>query len=604
MRQLTTLLSLCFSTFFVFSLNAQIGCPGCVVNLPADLPADTLLLQDLPDGQKGVAYNQDISFRMPKTTTPVNAIDSITPPGLPISQIEILSIEGVPPGLFWQPNQTIFQTANQTDGCVKFCGTPTQSDSFVMTVKIKATVFFITQEATFPLRIYIAPEVSITEGFTMTDFTGCGSTTVTFTNNVPSGGNPGFSYQWDFGDGTTFEGENPPPHSYDEPGVYPVSYYAKIDTSPFVLASVKVLSVGCSDAFNNPDLYFLVFNPSGEKIFDSSPHVNNTPLPYTWPVNLILDTTLTYTIAVWDEDSGLKGTDDPCGEVTFTVNNSGDTLTSGPLGLILTILHDVKEVFSTDTVYVYAQPAPPSILAPNGLSECVGANTLLLLSSSGVGNQWWLDELPIPNETSFLHNPKQTGHYQVSVTTPDGCSAFSDSVLVEIYPLPDSPLYINVNNSLRLVDTSALPAQYALQWYNGNDPIPGETGFRYCATQSGNYGLLVTDLATGCMSFYSSTVMYDPSFDCTVSAGEVAALVLGILPNPAAEQVQVRWGKPLSNGGSLRLWDAAGRLVKTMPLADGANAHSFDCGDVNVGYYTVEIVTEGFRGIGKLAVMR
>ncbi len=210
MRQLS-LLFFSFSALFIGSLRAQTGCPGCTLNLPAGLPADTLYLQSLPDGEKGTYYDHDLSFRMPKTTTPVHAIDSTTLPGLTISKIEIISIDGVPPGLHWQPNQWIFETANQTDGCVKFCGTPSVSDSFVMTVKIKATVLFLTQEATFPLKIYIAPKVSTTQGFTMTNVTGCGSTTVTFENNIPSGGVPGFTYEWNFGDGTTYTGENPPP---------------------------------------------------------------------------------------------------------------------------------------------------------------------------------------------------------------------------------------------------------------------------------------------------------------------------------------------------------------------------------------------------------
>ena len=88
-----------------------------------------------------------------------------------------------------------------------------------MTVRIKATVFFLTQEATFPLKIYIAPKVSMTEGFDMSNITGCGSTVVSFTNNVPSGGVPGFTYEWDFGDGVKYTGENAPPYTYGGPGL-------------------------------------------------------------------------------------------------------------------------------------------------------------------------------------------------------------------------------------------------------------------------------------------------------------------------------------------------------------------------------------------------
>lgn len=601
MRQLFLLFS-CFSTFSILSLNAQTGCPGCVVNLPAGLPADTLLLQNLPDGEVGTYYNKDISFRMPMTTTPVHAIDSVTPPGLPISKIEIVSIEGVPPGLYWQPSQTVFETATQTDGCVKFCGTPTQSDSFVMTVKIKATVFIVTQEATFPLRVYIAPEVSITDGFSITGFEGCGATTASFTNNIPSGGNPGFTYEWDFGDGTTFSGENPPPHAYSTPGIYPVTYHATIDTAGYVLESIRILDVDCNDNLNNPDLYFFIFGPDGEVLFNSQPEVVNTPLPYTFPINLPLGDG-NYSVAVWDEDTGLKGTDDPCGSIPFNLL-SGDTVTAGGLTVVLNIVHDVEEVISKDTVFVYPQPVVPVIQAPNGLSECAGENSILLLSSSGVGNQWWLDNEPLAGATDFLYKPSQTGFYQVQVTNSDGCSAVSPGVLVEIHPLPASPLYVNINNSLRLADTTALPDAYALQWYNGNDAIPGATGFRYCATESGSYGLLVTDLMTGCMSYYSSTVTYDPNFDCTVGTNETPLLAVGIFPNPASGQVQILLDQALPAGSTLRVWDAAGRLVETIMLAGGAENQTFECGHLSAGFYTLEIAAGGFRGIGKLAVMR
>jgi PKD repeat protein len=593
----------CFSALFVCSLNAQSGCPGCAVNLPSGLPADTLFLQNLPDGEQGKAYNQDISFRMPTTTTPVHAIDTTTPAGLPISNIEIVSIEGVPPGLYWQPSQFVFETATETDGCVKFCGTPTESDSFVMVVKVKATVFIFAQEASFPLRIYIAPEVSVTDGFSMTDFEGCGSTTASFTNNIPSGGQPGFTYEWDFGDGTTFVGENPPPHTYNTPGIYPVTYHATIDTAGYVLASVRVLSADCDDTFNNPDLYFFVTDSTGTQTFNSSPHVPDTPLPYTWPVNLPLVPGSNYDLEVWDEDSGLKGTDDPCGTVTFNIL-SNDTITAGGLTVALNIVHDVEEIISTDTVYVYPQPAEPAIQAPNGVEECAGENSILLLSSSGIGNQWWRDNQPIAGATNYLYEPAQSGYYQVQVSNSDGCSAVSDSVLVEIHPLPAQPVYVNVNNSLRLIDTLSLPTMYALQWYDGANPIPGATGFRYCATQNGNYGLLVTDLTTGCQNFYSSTIVHNPSFDCTVGANDIPLLALGIFPNPASDAVQIRLNQNLPNGGTLRVWDATGRLIKMMTLAAGAEILTMECGDLSVGFFTLEILADGFRGVGKLAVIR
>jgi hypothetical protein len=88
-----------FLSVGVFSnLSAQSGCPGCMIDLP-DLPEDTIYLSPAPDGQVGEYYEEDISFRMPKTTTPVAAVDPDVVPDVAIESITILSVTNVPPRL-------------------------------------------------------------------------------------------------------------------------------------------------------------------------------------------------------------------------------------------------------------------------------------------------------------------------------------------------------------------------------------------------------------------------------------------------------------------------------------------------------------------------
>ncbi|WP_343637487.1 PKD domain-containing protein [Fluviicola sp.] len=55
--------------------------------------------------------------------------------------------------------------------------------------------------------------------FTANPTTGCAPQGVTFTNTSPSGTN----FQWNFGDGTTFNGQNPPVHNYSSNGSYTVT---------------------------------------------------------------------------------------------------------------------------------------------------------------------------------------------------------------------------------------------------------------------------------------------------------------------------------------------------------------------------------------------
>jgi len=598
-------LTIWITALCAFLLQAQSGCPGCAVGVPAGLPADTVYLPNLPDGISGTAYDQDISFRLPKTTTPVNAIDSTTPPGLTISKFEIVSITGLPPGMYWQPNKFNFNVATETDGCIKICGVPSGSDTFLLTVTLKATVLFLAQTATFPMTLYLAPKVSNTAGFAVTDPEGCGSTTATFTNNIPSGGANGFTYSWDFGDGSPiFTGENPPPHTYNQVGEYTVSYHANVDTAGFILKGIRVYTVECVDelGLGKPDLYMQIFAPNnGPKVFDSSPHINNTTLPYLFPMNIKLGAG-NYTLKVIDEDSGIKGADDDCGTISFNKLSNGEA-TAGGLKVEFIIVNPMEDIYSKDTIYVYPQPILPVLNAANGLSACAGETDLVLMSSYGSGNQWLLNSDNIPGATDFIYSPTVSGEYQAQIISQYGCVATSEPKHIEYYTLPAEPVWYNYKNSLRVYDTAALPAQYSLQWYLGTNAIAGATDIWYCSKVSGNYGLVVTDVATGCSSTYANLVVNDPQFDCLVSTQNTGNQTLEISPNPASGIALIGLDDNMGNG-IVRLWDIAGRLVLERDISAGQDSIQLDVSHLSPGMYAVEILVDGVRRVGKLAVAR
>ena len=600
MRQL--LLTICFSTLFFSTIfQAQTGCPGCVVDVPAGFPADTIYLPQLPDGVKGTAYDHDASFRLPKTTTPVNVIDSTTPPGLTISKFEILSVEGLPPGLYWQLNQSVFDPATQTDGCIKICGTPLESDSFELTITLKATVFIITQVSSFPMSLYIAPKVSTSDGFSITNPVGCGSSTVTLTNNVPSNGNEGFIYFWDFGDGSPLSSEeNPDPHTYGAPGLYEIDYQAIVDTSGYILESIEVVEIDCTDPplFGNPDLYLEILNPQGNKVFDSSPQIDDTDLPYTFPINITLGPG-NYTLSVKDADSGIKGSDDNCGTLTFNILSDG-TLVAGGLTVEMNIIHPVDTIRAIDTVIVYPQPAQPIINTPNGLTVCEGDMGVVLSSSYGFGNHWMFNGNLIVDATDFIYQPTQSGAYQVQYISPDGCVATSESVEVTIHPLPAPPVWYNYNNSLRLSNPATLPAQYSLQWYNASTPIPGETGQWYCSMETGTYGLVVTDLETGCTNTYSAPVTNNPLYDCLIGTHSPTVQLFEVLPNPTSGAVTLRFSEKLEGDGLVRVWDATGRLMQTSNAQAGVSSIALELHVLSAGVYAIEVLAEGFHGLARV----
>jgi PKD domain len=580
-----------------YFLTAQTGCPGCVVQVPAGLGPDTVYLPALPPGQKGRPYNRDIGFRLPKTTTPVNRIDGVTPPGLPISRIEILSVENLPPGLSWQANQLIFEPATRTDGCIKLCGTPLQSDSFRLNIRLRATVLILNQETSFTTGLYIAPETSSNAAFSLTNPSGCGSTTVQFVNRNPSNGRTGFSYQWNFGDGTVSVSETPPAKTYNRPGIYRVSYQARVDTARPVLQSVRILAADCSDLFNAPDLYVLVKDPSQKVIFDSRPAVDNTALPHTFNINRPIGAG-NYTLELFDDDSGLGFADDACGVLSFN-NRSRDTLTAGKMRLVMTTFQPITTINAVDTVRVFPNAVRPVITAP--ASACTG-DTIRLTSSYTAGNQWFRGGQSVGGATASTLRTNQPGSYTVRASDANGCIALSDSVRVRFNALPTTPFFeADATARISLLNPSALPERHTLQWFLNGQPID-ERGTSICARSSGTYTAQVTDLNTGCRNTFRLAVARNESNACTVSTSELATGTLRFYPNPATDEVMLLFGETLPAAARLRVWDLTGRLIETyeLPNARQTGQVRLDCSQWPEGWLVLEVVSEKTRWLGRL----
>lgn len=578
------------------SLFSQSGCPGCSLSLPDSLAADTIYISQAPDGQAGVYYEGDLSFRLPRTTTPVAAEDPDVPPGLGISKITISGVSNVPPGLSWEPSQMEFNTAEETDGCVRFCGIPLQPGLYLVDVILTARVLIVDQTASVTVPILILPAESTTDGFSMVNNSGCGQVEVSFSNNVPSNGNAGFSYLWDFGNGNTATVENPDNQVYDLPGVYPVSYQALIDTTGYFLTRVNINAAECSDALGGrPDLKVNLFDPSGSLILVTD-IITNAQTPLSFQMNVPLDTG-TYLIAVTDADNGLGGADDPCGSVTFHRNTTGN-LSDGGLALTLEILHPVSQLTATDTVFVYDQPDPPLITSVASDPLCEG-DTVLLLSDYAENIQWYHDSVPVLTGTRDSLLVKDNGAYWVLYTSPDGCISTAVPVTLNFGPLPESVLFVNEHNELSLYDPGLLPIESAIHWYQNGQLLEGFAETTYCIDASGTYTIEVIDLSTGCAASYSQAITYDPDFpNCVSPVVDVlpdGVTSVRLFPNPTSGPL--RW--EINSMGSLQvrvgLWSVLGQEIRseTWRLSSGTQWQEWDLSDLAPGMYTFRMEANG-----------
>ncbi len=135
----------------------------------------------------------------------------------------------------------------------------------------------------------------------------------------------------------------------------------------------------------------------------------------------------------------------------------------------------------------------------------------------------------------------------LTVETPQGCKGTSDTLIVDVMPLPTAA--ITVDGLTMQCSTAA-----AYQWYLGTNPIPGASGPEWVAESNGSYFVQVTD-SMGCMAS-SDTVLI-----ATVGVRVEGGKGLSLWPIPATDQLHIRGGVPQLVPVPYTIIDASGRSV-------------------------------------------
>ncbi|MEL6925355.1 MAG: T9SS type A sorting domain-containing protein, partial [Bacteroidota bacterium] len=500
-------------------------------------------------------------------------------------------VNNLPAGVSWEANKETYPLDEGNDGCIKLCGIPLEADSFLIEVQLNAKIGFINRQTTVELNMYIAPSLSVNEGFTLVDPEGCGQVVASFENNVPSNGTEGFSYNWDFGNGNSSTEEDPLSQIYSTPGEYVVNYEAIIDTIGFILTELRVEDIGCGDLLSKPDLYINIKNPAGEYIYQTDNERNTDP-PISFKPNIVIGPGQ-YTLEVMDEDGGLDGGDDLCTSLNFTREFSGE-VSGSDWSVVFNFIHPVDTVVTTDTVRVFAIPDAPQIEVRGPLSFCAGQSALLI-SSYAEENLWYKDGVPLTGANTAEWEAFESGDYQVAYTSDKGCVAFSEVITIETLGLPEEPVFVNENNELKLDPSVTLPADYTLQWYFDDGIIAEATDSVLCSTETGLYRLFVTDNVTGCISSYAMNVTNDPNFDClnqtSVAELDEADIDLRLFPNPFGESLTVSFQFSVSASLSLEIYDMLGRQLygHEQTNAMGPQQLKINAGDWPSGIYLLKI---------------
>lgn len=414
-------------------ISAQ--CPTCIEDTACfNSGVIGICQQSMPDGQVGVPYDEDISFSMPSPVT-----DPGTGITVDLDLIEITGASGVPFGLNWSCNQPggvgceYFPSSGDQLGCIKFCGTPVAPGLYNVTVFIRATV-------TAP----VVGQVTQNEDYQFT------------IRILPSpGGASSFTYTPSSGCGTTDVSFNT---NFPSNGVSGFSYYWDFGNGNITTAE-------------NPPLQ--TYSPGLYKVITRT----------------VIDT-VGYNL----EKITVNGTNcDDCVPICLGLPSEGPDLdmnlypngnqNGAPI---------YNDYFEDIVQFPLSIPMNNSGIGPL-------QNSLYSLGFTDI------DPWPLPdcNAGVVVFQGHQAGVQ--SLTGGNGLSVdveishpvieFNDTVLIEIFPRPNSPVVVYPTDTICDRDTVELLASpFAFyQWYRDTTQIPGATDSILKVTTAGEYWLEGTD---------------------------------------------------------------------------------------------------------------
>ncbi|MBS1630199.1 MAG: hypothetical protein JST27_09095 [Bacteroidetes bacterium] len=220
-------------------------------------------------------------------------------------------------------------------------------------------------------------------------------------------------------------------------------------------------------------------------------------------------------------------------------------------------------------VSISVNPAPASYITYNTpLQFCEGSAVALNANiGTGITYLWYLNDTPTTNN-STLYVAMATGVYSLRTTNSLGCSSFSDTLHVTVWPAPH-PTLSTTDVTMTTTQTYA-----SYQWFLNNVAIGGATSQSYTATENGAYKVRVID-SNGCEGY--SDLKFIQNVGITPTA---TSLAIKVYPNPTTGILKI--DAPVKV--KLALHDVTGKVV-----AEAVDVKQLDISRVANGTYLLFI---------------
>ncbi len=258
------------------------------------------------------------------------------------------------------------------------------------------------------------------------------------------------------------------------------------------------------------------------------------------------------------------------GNLPFTLNWSNgehtDSITDLSSGTYSVTVSDSVGCSVTGSAVVNSSNAISVNITEDKAVICAG-DTVHICATAGFNSYTW----NIGNTDSCIM-VNDAGNYYVTVTGANGCSAESNHLAVDVFPLPS--VSVSVNG-----DTLSAYNAVTYQWYLNGNQINGATHNMHIASQPGNYTVAVTD-TNGC-SATSNAIVITGVEDLPSNRAQIS-------PNPFTDEINIR-----SNitGGNIIFTDVTGRKIAEQKQE--TTNHKLQTAALSRGVYFLQIIIDG-----------
>ena len=215
----------------------------------------------------------------------------------------------------------------------------------------------------------------------------------------------------------------------------------------------------------------------------------------------------------------------------------------------------------------------PNIIVWGETEICEG-DTVILDAGAGYSAYLWND-----STRTRYDSVTTSGDYWVVVADEKGFIGLSDTITVTVYPLPEKPEIVYLNEMLRCYSFYAF-----YQWYKDGEPIIGAVSRGYVPTEPGIYYLVVTD-GNGCSNVSNTIDLNEISVEGALRNDKIR-----IIPNPNNGIFKIVLPEKLHSFLNIEIIDIFGQVVFAKKNFSGENLFVQQAGLVP-GVYMIRLVT-------------